>query len=325
MERTMNVGQRNGDWDQRPDVATVDAVGGHYGLVEGLRVLAACGVIWAHLPGATAKEFGHGGLIAFVLLTTVFQTTGAARYDFREFLHRRSLRILVPWVAWFVFYAAANFLKGDDWFPHSKGFLPNLLTGPWIGLWFLPFILLISPMVYWLGRLSVIGNHCLWIGGFSLTGSVMLVSASVRPAGALGSPLDQWVQVAASVPFGMAFGKVLGIGRRNRIPWLLVPVGLGLIACYLARDGSPAMAVSYAVALIPLAVCFAWLPRLPSWLATLGSLCLGVYLVHPLFVSAIGRLAFARDCVLVYFAAVSVASFAAVALMRRSRLLSCIV
>lgn len=61
-----------------------------YGLVEALRSLAACGVIWAHLPEALHKEFGHAGLIAFMLLSVVFQAAESERYSFVQFMGKRS-------------------------------------------------------------------------------------------------------------------------------------------------------------------------------------------------------------------------------------------
>ena len=318
----MDLGQTISGIGERPAAAGEGVCGGRYDAVEGVRVLAACGVIWAHLPGAAGKEFGHAGLIAFVLLSVIFQAKGSARYSFGGFIRRRSFRILTPWVAWFLAYACFNRLKGDEWFPDSEGFLANVLTGPWIGLWFLPFIFLVSPLVYRLEWLSRRGNQGIWIGAFGLSASLVLMSAALWPAGSFGPPFDQWIQVAAAVPFGLAFGKALGVRHPIRSTWLVSLAVAGLAACGLVRDESPSLATSYAVALALVTIGFTWTLRVPSWFVMLGSLCLGVYLVHPFFISAIGRLAPVREAVWIYFPAVAAASFVAVACMRRNRLLA---
>lgn len=115
--------------------------------IELLRVVAACGVIWFHMETTPFKSVGYSGLVFFLIVSVVFQMGAAERGLWHGFFRRRASRLLVPWAAWFVIYGLLNLVKGKVLFPYSSGIVPDILAGPWIGLWYLPFSFISACLV----------------------------------------------------------------------------------------------------------------------------------------------------------------------------------
>lgn len=249
-----------------------------------IRVISACGVIWFHMEGAPFKAY-RVGFISFVILAVILHTFGAVKYSFFSFVRKRAVRILIPWAFWFLFYAALNVLKGKVMFPYSSGWLENLLAGPWIGLWFLPFILLVAFLIYGLARAlkdlapALISGILAAMGVFSF----WWIFSSAIPQ-RYDAPWAQWIYAAPAVLIGLAYSRLFHVGSAWR--WALcvsIPVSTFAVS-WLSLDFSNG---SWPYAIGTLLVSLALLVRLESrpWISQAGELCMGVYLIHSVYLT----------------------------------------
>lgn len=294
--------------------------------VDLVRILAACGVIWAHLPAATHKEIAHAGLVAFVVITVVFQVLGSEKRSFSDYMGRRSIRVLVPWAAWFVIYGILNRVKGAEWFPFSEGVLMNILTGPWIGLWYLPFILIIAPLVFGLSRLASRLRNGLRVLVPALSGAVVLWASSLfRNTGAVYVPIDQWIQIAAAIPLGIAIGFSLVVPFQERGKCLLGVVGLVVATCFMLFEIDRGMAISFGLAIPGVVMGFRFSPSLHPAIKAAAELCMGVYLIHAIVIGFMKSTPAKGLGTPMQIGIVAIVSFALVFLFRKNKMLRSIV
>ena len=298
-------------------------LGGRLDAIELVRVVAACGVAWFHVPGGPYKAQGYAGLACFILIAIVFQAAGAEREPIGTYFKKRAARILCPWLFWFAFYGLFNLAKGKQVFPHSEGLISNLLTGPWVGLWFMPFILLTSVPVFFLARVSRKGHAAILAGIFLAIGMAQLVlTARAQNAWKMDEPWAQWLQASSAIPIGLSIYFVLRLRNQQRTIGMLAIVMATAAVCATLLDTNHGMAISYGIAM--LAVCGGflfpqgYLPLAPR----LGALCLGVYMVHAAVISVLKQSPFFAQLPALLCAAVLAISFAGVSLARRNHLLA---
>jgi peptidoglycan/LPS O-acetylase OafA/YrhL len=291
--------------------------------VEMIRVAAACGVIWAHLPGLSHKQFGHAGLICFILISVILQARTMNSRSVPGRIASRFRRISRPWMFWFAFHLAANTLRGSEAFPHSQGAAANLLTGPWIGLWYLPFILLVSPLVQLLAVLGSKSAPSTAAAGFLILAAGLWSGTHLWPsAGQTASPWQQWLHAAAAIPLGMAMATVLRIPPSRRPAAMAAVLAAGMAVCVLLPPPLEGAATAYATALPLVATALLVRQPMPLRMARLGSLCLGVYLLHPVIIAVLKRTAPLGDHPPLLFAAVVATSFTAAAWLRSMPLMA---
>jgi peptidoglycan/LPS O-acetylase OafA/YrhL len=304
--------------------ASPDALmGGKLDVIELVRFIAACGVVWFHVPGVPYREYGHAGLVCFILIAIVFQAAGAGREPAGRYFKKRASRILTPWLFWFAFYGLFNLAKGKPLFPHSEGFVAHLLTGPWVGLWFMPFILLASVPVFLLAKLVPKTHAAIPAGAFLAVGlAQFVIIARAQDAMAMVEPWAQWLQAASAIPIGLAIRFALRLRDRQREIGMLAIATAMAALCAAQLGTNHGMAVTYGIA-TP-AVCGGFLcpqGHLP-WASRLGALCLGVYMVHAAVISVFRQVPFFAQRPAVLCAAVLAISFAGVFLARKNRLLA---
>lgn len=291
--------------------------------VEMIRVAAACGVIWTHLPGLARKEFGHAGLICFILISVILQARAMDSGRARGGIAARLRRISRPWMFWFTFYLAANTLRGSEAFPHSQGAAANLLTGPWIGLWYLPFILLVSPLVHLLAVLGSKSPPPAAAAGFLILAAGVWSGTRLCPSTSLAaSPWQQWLHAAAAVPFGMAMATALRTPPARHAAAMAAVLTTCVAVCVLLPPPLKGATTAYATALPLVGAALLVRHPMPLRMVRLGSLCLGVYLLHPVAIAVLKRTAPLGDHPLLLFAAVVATSFAAAAWLRSIPLLA---
>lgn len=298
-------------------------IGGRLDAIELVRFIAACGVVWFHVPGVPYREYGHAGLVCFILIALVFQALGAGREPVGGYFKKRAARILTPWLFWFAFYGLLNLAKGKALFPHSEGFVANLLTGPWVGLWFMPFILLTSAPVFFIARITPKKHTVIPVVVFLAIGLSQLVFiAHAQDALAMDEPWAQWLQASSAIPIGLAIHHALRLRDRYRMIGTLFIATVSAGVCAALFRINQGMAVTYGIA-IP-AVCAGFLsPRGHlAWASRLGALCLGVYMVHAAIISVFRQLPFFAQRPALLCAVVLAVSFAGVFLARRNRLLA---
>lgn len=173
-------------------------------------------------------------------------------------LRRRAGGLLVPWVFWFVVYAALNVARGRHSVPTEGGAIAGILSGPSIHLWYMPFVFLCLVTLDVLRtRLS---GTTLSLAGAGLALLILATTPLWRmPSLALAAPLPQWMHAAPAVLAGffllhrrhlprlLAATLLLGLflGTFGTLPWdgVGLPYLIGLTAVALvARDRPDALA-----------------------------------------------------------------------------------
>lgn len=286
--------------------------------IEWARVIAACGVVWFHLPLGQWKEFGHAGLVAFILIAVVFQAMGSEKEGLGSYLRKKAERVMPPWLVWFCLYAFVNLARGKEVFPYSSGIVSDLFAGPWIGLWFLPFFMASSLVVYIFSRVS--SRMKPWVEtvfflGFGL--ALLTNLPKIQGLLPLEAPWAQWLHACPAVPIGMGIRGILKFPENSR---LVVGFGFLIVMSGLMAVFSTAywnLAINYGLAVglvVP-----AYLVRIHLWkgITRLGGLCLGVYLIHPVFMGLMKKLPLVGESALAILAGTLAFSFFTTAVIKK--------
>ncbi|WEK06356.1 MAG: hypothetical protein P0Y65_08945 [Candidatus Devosia phytovorans] len=241
--------------------------------VELLRIASAFGIVWFH-GGATGSEYAGGGLIVFVILSTLF----VSGRDGPSPKALTLLRFLIPWAIWMAIYGLLNLVRGIPIVPLDNGLIPGVLMGSSIHLWFLPFITAIIAIIVLAKRampalvLGAVATACLAI--------VMITFPWWYPwSWTAGVPFTQYVHVLPAVLAGTILGAIR-FPDRNRLWGLAIVITVALIALLPAKG-----AISYGIGMI--AVAIAMMPLARQWasrwdVTPISRAMFGVYLVHPL-------------------------------------------
>lgn len=252
-----------------------------------LRVAAAVGLVAYHAAGEPAKHLGATCLAIFVLLS--YQQM-ARPMTLGVFLSRRSLRMVTPWLGWWLVYAAARVVS-------ERGFAGLLdQRNPWqvmdwpsAHLWYLPFLLFttlgllaLRPLV----RRIPLGWR--WAVGSAVGMTTMSLGPQARTL-LPGEPI--LIYALPLVGFGLAYSYALryrGPGRLRRflaVSALLATSALLSWAAGLADE----VAVGYLLGSVLILACALPVPRRPA-MSRLAVLTFGVYLAHPLCFRVVDKL-----------------------------------
>lgn len=279
--------------------------------IEGLRFVAALGIVWFHMQ-APGQPFAYAALAVFLVLTADLSAGSLERGGTAAFLRGRVTRVLVPWLAWSGFYLALLIARGAD-LPDFAGDWRAVLIGPEIHLWFLPFVFLASVLVL---------AAQAWVS-FARSLTVVLVAAVAGAAlslvahnwANLPEPFAQWS--FALPPF--LLGLVMAHARRSGQDWaepafMFAVLGIALAAG--ATEGVLQLLIAWPV------LWLVWrLPVRAAWLAPLGALSFGIYLIHPFFALVMFKFAPALEATLPGVVLVFAASALTVAILQRIPLL----
>lgn len=249
------------------------------GFTEFLRFVACLGVVDFHVR---QSSFSYNGLVVFIFLSGFFLKAPKSSKDIGLFCFDRFRRILLPWVFWFVIYLCYNIVSQKPLFPWSDNGLQCLLVGPWIGLWYLPFIYIFSivglVLTLFLGHL----HRTAKLFAFTLlpTTAIWITTEFLDRQDA---PFSQW---QFAIPILFAAIALKNHSNKERIShWELSTLVLfGAIYAFvspskgLALTTLSVMVVTWISVKIPI--------QFPSKLTYLGSLSFTIYLVHGVVIGA---------------------------------------
>jgi fucose 4-O-acetylase-like acetyltransferase len=292
----------------------------NYGSVELLRVVAILGVIWFHIPGLPGRRVAFTGLIVFVILTAAFSAISAVNSTFSQFAIKRSRRLLIPWIIWSVVYAAINKALGRPLWPHANDYFSGILAGPWIGLWYLPFALIVSLLAYPVQRAFKLVSEPVRFYSCIGCGLVLLFLAGIiRRELALTPPWGQWLHALPAAAFGYALSLLITdkAARWNVFLFICIP----LIYATASRFEDMGLSLTYVLAMPLTALAFMVKVNPPSIVTSLGALGFGVYVLHGGLISVMGRIPPFNSSPYWVFALTTIAAFSAASLFKRIPLL----
>lgn len=253
--------------------------------VDLMRFLAAFGIVWDHARAPFA-DVGYLALALFVVLTAFLAVGSFERSDGGGFWRARVLRIALPWLFWCAVFRVVLEVVSDRPGPEPLLNEPgSLLIGPFVHLWFLPFVMLALPAVPVISR-GIRNARELFLGCVGLLVVALpmgLLHAQVAPLAwfvndaVLVQPLPQWF---FSVPL-FGFGALLAVAHRLGQAWLPLTFAAVISAVLVWRAPEFASAQMLLAGLVFEAV---WRISIrgqwPTWLA---GFAFGIYVMHPFF------------------------------------------
>ena len=244
--------------------------------IDVLRILAGFGIVWAHMlaPHAT---LGHMALILFLILTATLSVRSLENSDKHYFLLKRTWRILVPWLAFCAFYKALQLAiaKHGVWAELQLNDPFSLLVGPTIHLWFLPFVLLASPLCVVAARLIHTRRDV--IVGSALATILSLAILVVHAFGKLPEPFAQWTFAIPAYFYGILAAHAW---KHDVTAAPLAFMATISAALYLLTGEDWAPQYLGAALLFEAA----WrIPLASKKLKSYAQMVFGIYLIHPFF------------------------------------------
>ena len=238
-----------------------------------MRFVAAFGIVWAHVQAPFAAE-GYVALALFLVLTGFLSVQSLARGGVRRFWLGRLIRFFLPWLVWSAVFLGIAVLRGG--WVQVLSFPPLwLLIGPSIHLWFLPFIILTSPLVILVHKRLTNPNR-VWLAAICAV-PVAVWAVWAHDAAVLPEPLAQWA--FATMP--LLYGLLSAIGQQYRATAAAMVFAVFTCSVSYFWFGSPVAPFLFFAAIV-----FEGLWRIDLQsprMASLGTLAFGIYLMHPFF------------------------------------------
>jgi peptidoglycan/LPS O-acetylase OafA/YrhL len=270
-------------------------------MLDVMRLIAAYAIVWLHSPQspdfARVTATGRFAVPFFTAAAVYLTWEGLARQPRRsagQYAWSRFQRIYVPFMAWSAIYLAFKAAKAIL-LPNQPNDFPGidvLWLGSFYHLWFMPFILVTTLAVFFLGRVVVGrgGRELLSLATCLMLGWVI----AWLPADRESLTVSFWQLAADALP-AACWGIALAIAwQRGMAIWLRRP-GVGCTAltvsllcmaldAWLLRNRLAENLAGLALLIFALAD---WrLPRLDR-VARLGTLAYGIYLSHLLFIKTL--------------------------------------
>lgn len=246
--------------------ASAQRLAGRNQSVELLRIISCFGIVAFHAH-AGSWDVCYTGLTVFLILTAYFEASAKRPSDPLGLARK----LLIPWSAWTVVYAAIDIVRHKAVLPGSNLFL-GLLEGPSPHLWYLPFAF---AGLLAIGQLKEHRRGLLY--GAAIVACGMLLTCTVWRRADLPAPLVQYLQALGPICIGVLWALVETIEAKL----LAVVVGICLLFAVAARVSG--ISVEYGLGAIAVGVALAW--RIPGNVQPVSRHMFAVYLMHPAMLS----------------------------------------
>ncbi|MBK1876627.1 acyltransferase family protein [Pelagicoccus mobilis] len=260
------------------------AIKARQGSIEVLRIISALFILLFHIDQSPYKNISHSGLICFIIISIVFQSKSANKTSARDYYSKRITRISNPWLFWFTAYLIINISTQKPLFPQSHGIVNNILTGPWIGLWFFPFILITSITIFPIIRSLSKTNSAIRIAFYSASTLLLLTLYSTLKA-TTQTPWPQWLRALPSIPLALITYELTQFKKQKTIPTASLTAFTALSCTLLA----PSLTTTYTIATSATAIAFSLEKFKSAKIYQISSLCLGVYVTHSIYIKALNK------------------------------------
>jgi len=213
-------------------------------------------------------------------------------------------------------YGMLNLFVGKSLLPRSTDPVSAILAGPWIGLWYLPFIMVACMGAYWVFRLgSGVSSNVMLFAGL-IGGLVALTFAeSIRQEGFGLRPWSQWVHAMPAIPFSFAISSLL---RSPMKKWTVALVCITpLCFAVFTKFSDPGLWLTYVIAIPATTTALLTKLVLPKWMTSQGAYVMGVYVVHGALLAALGRVLPAGSSPYLLFGATAIGAFVASVALRQ--------
>lgn len=248
--------------------------------IELLRFLSALGIVWFHTK-APGLEFAYAALPVFLILSAYLATLSLMRKRSDGYVAGRVRRILVPWLAWCLIFMAVRFawtfqLPDFAALAQSPGLL---LVGPVVHLWYLPFVF--AGSLFILGFTAYVTDRTRFFFGAAFVGFLSISAFYLLSEVTMPQPAPNWAFAFPS--FGI--GVLLAMAPRFDLNWLAIVIVL-LVGGVVHLAGFSHGLTQFLLGVIIFLI-FWNVEWDVSWFRMLGDLSFGIYLVHPMFLSAL--------------------------------------
>ncbi len=257
--------------------------------IDLLRIMAAVGIVWFHMPGAPHRGIGYAGLPVFLLIFFSLVTKQSPARTTVEFVSRRWHRLLKPWLFWSLVYGSCKLAKAAataDWHPLDEILsVKTLLVGTWIHLWYLPYAFVLGLFIHVLNKRISAANHVVVVFTATAVGVVTLAACTAHMAGRVVTPpLSEWEFGLATLPLGLAVGRSLAVPSRRTQVWLLLMISGATVgvSALLISLGLRSTSVPYGLAVVLVCLAYLWPVKGNGFLSAVAPLTFGIYLIHPL-------------------------------------------
>lgn len=241
--------------------------------IDLMRIFAAFGIVWAHMQAPGRME-GYVAVALFIILTSFLSVRSLERGGERRFWLGRVVRFALPWVAWSLFFLALEMVRGEGIAGVFTVTEPlSLLYGPAIHLWFLPWVVLTSPLIVLAARWLTSAGR-IWVAAIAAI-PVGVWAMWMHDTSSPEDPFGQWLFATIPLIYG-----VLSAVRRLRGA-VLAPLAFAATAVGIATFGWGSLAAPF---LLSAALIFeaCWRADVSGINVTpFAQLAFGIYLVHP--------------------------------------------
>ena len=266
---------------------------------DAARLFAALAIVWLHtmqspamLPSTAVGRFA----VPFFTATAVFllweSLAKGGRRTLSEYTRNRFVRLYVPFLAWTVIYLLFKFGK-SVLTPNQPNVFPGvmlLVSGGFYHLWYLPFIFVVSVVVFVAGR-KIIGNPmaewrlCVIA---TMLGTALAIAPTPASLNAAGDWLGYWWSALPSVFWSLAFAIIFRYSQSDRsMKSSYALLGLAVTAAATAwtwHVGRSLFAENLAGLSFLIFALGPWQGAVVRTLASFGPLAYGIYLSHLLFI-----------------------------------------